>query len=210
MASNSSAIKIGKKGDKAKPKPTVSQSIPAHFYKNYIPPATPKINPQPQPACPDFEALPKISGGVGINLKSQGGSFSLKDSRHPMSMPVHGRGLAGPRGTPFTVAQPNFTASASTEKASDEVKESKEEQAQAESNSLVERTQQLKIGSFTCLDLMGGGGAKLKQLSEARADKDVASQTSQQTASTFASDAENEVAPEPEESDEDAAFDMEL
>lgn len=203
MASN--AISIGgKKADK-KPKPTVSQSIPAHFYRNYQPPKTPKINPQPQPA----DAIPnvdvgKTQGGVGIDLQKSG-SYSMNKNRHPMSMPARSGGLMGPRGTPFTVANPSYT----NDKASKEP-ELSEHKEEDDGNSLVERTQNLKIGSFTCLDMMSGGNAKLQQVSEARDNKDVASQTSQQTASTFASDDNNEVAPDPDEDEEDdGLFDME-
>lgn len=209
MATKSSAIKMGGGGSEKKAKPQVSQSIPAHFYRNYKPPATPKINPQPQPASalPDFAALPKISGGgMGINL-GKTGSFSMTKNTHPMSMPARSKGLMGPRGTPFTVKAPAASTDGASDKAQPELKEHKEEQA--ESNSLVERTQQLKIGSYTCLDLMGGG-APLKQVSEASADKDVASAQQAASGSVLGSDSKTEVAPEPEESEEDdMAFDME-
>jgi len=207
----SKAMKIGGGGGgKDKKKPTVSQSIPAHFYRNYVPPKTPKINPQPQPSnVPDFAALPKISGGVGINLQKSG-SYSMNKNRHPMSMPAPS-GMMGPRGTPFTVSNPSFTKGVTTanDKASKEpeLSEHKEEQLNDDGNSLVERTQKLKIGSFTCLDMMGGGVAKLREVREREDNKggDVASATS---ASTFASDVGNDVAPEPESDEDDAAFDM--
>jgi len=209
MASN--AIAIGGNKPKPKAKATVPQSLPANFYRDYKPPATPKINPQPQPAAalPNFEALPKVSGkGVGIDLKQP---HSMNKNKHPMSMPARSGGLMGPRGTPFSVS-PAYGHTNS--KASKEPQLSEHKEEQDDGNSLVERTQQLKIGSFTCLDMMSGGGAKgVQQLSEVRDNKDAASQasqTSQQTASTFASDGGNEVAPDPEDEDEeDGLFDME-
>jgi len=210
MASN--AIAIGGK-PKGKKKPTVSQSIPAHFYRNYVPPKTPKINAQPAPNnVPDFEALPKISGGVGINLQKSG-SYSMNKNRHPMSMPATSGLMMGPRGTPFTVSNKSFTKNNDKASKEPELSEHKEEQLNEQlnddGNSLVERTQNLKIGSFTCLDMMGGGASKLVSR-EVREDHkgDVASQTSQATASTFASDPENEVAPEPESDEDGAEFDM--
>eukprot|EP01083_Nonionella_stella_P071836 193213_1 len=184
----SNAIKV-KKENKKTSKPAISQSIPAHFYKNYIPPKTPQINPIQPPAIPDFEQLPKISPtGKGINIK-QGGSYSLTRNKHPMSMPVR-HGIMGPNTTPFTVNPPN--------------KDNKdnETESKVEPNSLEKKNKQLKVGSFTCFDIMT---SPLKQLPESGDQKDNASATSQQTASTFASDVfEDGIADEPDENEDSA------
>ena len=96
----SNAIKIkGKDAKKSAPK--VSQSIPAHFYKNYVPPKTPSIKPMAPPAIPDFDGLPKISpSSKGIN-SNKTGSYSLTRNKHPMSLPVR-HGIMGPK-TPFDI-----------------------------------------------------------------------------------------------------------
>ena len=96
----SNAIKIGGK-DKKKSAPKVAQSIPANFYKNYVPPKTPSIKPMAPPAIPDFDGLPKISpSSKGININKTG-SYSLTRNKHPMSLPVR-HGIMGPK-TPFDI-----------------------------------------------------------------------------------------------------------
>ena len=103
----SNAIPIKGKDNK-KSAQKVSQSIPAHFYKTYIPPKKPSIKPMEPPAIPDFDGLPKISPvSKGIQ---DAGSYSLRENKHPMSMPAR-HGLMGPR-TPFDIgmnAQNNDT-----------------------------------------------------------------------------------------------------
>eukprot|EP01083_Nonionella_stella_P184504 670124_1 len=203
----SNAIKM-KKENKKQNTTKISQSIPAHFYKNYHPPKTPKIIPvdSSTKAIPDFEQLPKISPtGKGINIKKTGG-HSLRDNQHPMSMPAR-HGLMGPStSSPFNVDK---KPSQSVIKEEDNA--IKEEQ-KAEPNSLEQRTKQLKVGSFTCFDVMN---SPLKQLSEAAGQKDDASATSAQTSSTFASgnfEDDVEVAPEDDEDDDEegGGFEMEL
>ena len=101
----SNAIKItSKKGDKKPKSAQISQSIPAHFYKNYVPPKTPSIKPMAPPNIPDFAGLPQISpSSKGINV-NKSGSYSLTRNKHPMSMPVR-QGLMGPK-TPFDIMGP--------------------------------------------------------------------------------------------------------
>jgi len=186
----SNAMKINKKGDKKSNKPTVSQSIPVHFYKNYIPPKTPKINPMQPPQIPDFDQLPKISPTVKTSIS---GSMTNK---YPMSMPARS-GLMGPSTTPFQVAKP----SSNTNK--------KEEEEKNEPNSLEEETKKLKIGSFTCLDVMRSN-SPLKRLEEAPLDN-TKDNVSVQTNSTFASGGdENDIASDGDEDDDDAVFDMDM
>lgn len=197
----SNAIQI-KKDKNKKAAPKISQSIPAHFYKNYIPPKTPKINPMQPPAIPDFEALPKISPtGKGINIK-QTGSYSLTRNKHPMSMPVR-HGLKGPK-SPFVV-QPPLSTKTSKENNKDNDEQKKEP------NSLEKSNKKLTVGSFTCFDIMTAG-SPLQKLSEAPDQKDNVSATSQQTNSTFASNNfDDDVAPEASEEDEEGGgFDLEL
>mmetsp|Transcript_40832 Transcript_40832/g.65602 ORF Transcript_40832/g.65602 Transcript_40832/m.65602 type:complete len:200 (-) Transcript_40832:1273-1872(-) len=198
----SNAIKIGKGEKDNKPKPKISQSIPAHFYKNYIPPKTPSIKPMAPPQIPDFEALPKISpSGKGINLQ-QGGSFSLQRNKHPMSMPAKGA-LFGPSGkTPFEVKGFNPVAHKD-----DEIKEEPEE-----SNSLEQQTKKLKVGSFTCFEVMN---SPLRQLPESVDNiKDNASAASASTFDDKANKPPSDEEPEEEEEDDEDAeaggFDMEL
>ena len=97
----SNAIKINNK-DKKADKPKVSQSIPVHFYAKYIPPDAPRIKPKAAPSnIPDLGQLPGVSQETkGIDI-GKTGSYSLKSSKHPMSMPVR-QGLMGPK-TPFDI-----------------------------------------------------------------------------------------------------------
>lgn len=95
----SKAMKIKSSGGSQKPKSTISQTLPASFYKNYVPPATPKINPQQAKMdLPAFDALPKTSPS-----KQPFAPSSLKDSKYPMSMPAHRGLMMGPHSTPFRV-----------------------------------------------------------------------------------------------------------
>ena len=97
----SNAIPIKGNDGKKKPASKVSQSIPAQFYRNYIPPKKPNLRPMEPPAIPDFDGLPKISpSSKGIDIKTTK-SYSLTRSKHPMSMPAR-HGLMGPR-TPFDI-----------------------------------------------------------------------------------------------------------
>mmetsp|Transcript_12390 Transcript_12390/g.18695 ORF Transcript_12390/g.18695 Transcript_12390/m.18695 type:complete len:203 (+) Transcript_12390:125-733(+) len=198
------AIKIAK-GDKDKKHPKVSQSIPANFYKNYIPPKTPSIRPQAPPSIPDFDALPKISPtGKGINLSKTGG-FSLSSSRHPMSLPTGNR-LMDSSKTPFDIKayKQNHPSIAEEDVGSE----------QKEASSLEQRKAGLKVGSFTCFDVMTWPveNGPVRQLPEIQDNKDAASATS---ASTFDDDKGNkppsdEEDEEPEDNDEDGVFDIEL
>jgi len=189
----SNAIKIGGNGKK-KSAPKVAQSIPANFYKNYVPPKTPSIKPMAPPAIPDFDGLPKISpSSKGININKTG-SYSLTRNKHPMSLPVR-HGIMGPK-TPFDIT---FKPQKKTEDNSE---------AKEEPNSLEQENKKLKVGSFTCFDIMT---SPLKQLAEdpAPVEKDNASATS---ASTFASQKIEDVAPDDDEEDSDAeggGFDLE-
>ena len=73
----------------------------------------------------------------------------------------------------------------------------------------MEETKKLKVGSFTCFQVMSGPVSAQKDVSPD--NKDAVSATSNQTASTFAS-AEDEVAPEPsdDEDEEENMFEMDL
>ena len=97
--SNARRIIKGKDDKNKKNKTTISQSIPVDFYKNYIPPKTPKINPMQPPAIPDFDKLPKISPSAKKT------TYSLTN-KYPMSMPVRS-GFMGPNTTPFVVSNPS-------------------------------------------------------------------------------------------------------
>jgi len=190
----SGAMKIQGSGGSKKKKPTISHTLPASFYKNYVPPATPKINPQTAKMdLPEFDALPKTSPNKQTFAPS-----SLKDSKlqYPMSMPAH-RGLQ---------MGPKSDFGFSTQVAGPEIIEEKE--SDNEPNSLVEETKKLKVGSFTCFQVMSGPIKSTEPLPD---NKDAASATSQQTSSTFASaDQEaQEVASDNEDEEEDLPFDME-
>jgi len=120
-----------------------------------------------------------------------------------MSMPAH-RGLTiGPASTPFNVLGPSSTGQ------EPDIIEEEDAEAKNEPNSLVEETKKLKVGSFTCFQVMSG--PPLKTMESSPDNKDAASATSQQTASTFASAEDNDVAPEPSDDEEadEGLFDME-
>lgn len=196
------------KGSTKKPKAKVAHTLPASFYQNYVPPATPKINPQTaKMKVPEIESLPKTSPN-----KQPFAPSSLKDSQYPMSMPAH-RGLAyGPNSTnsPFGFKTNVPFSSGGDKKADPQIIEEEDgKKDESISNSLVEATNKLKVGSFTCFDVMSGPPASSK--SDSLDNKDAASATSQQTASTFASAEENDVAPEPsDDDDEEDLFEMDM
>merc|ERR1719229_276934 len=112
-----------------------------------------------------------------------------------MSMPVR-HGIMGPNTTPFTVnKQPK----------NDTENKTNDNETKKEPNSLEQKNKQLKVGSFTCFDVMN---SPLKQLPESGDQKDNisnATTTSQQTASTFASGVfEDGIADEPDENEDSA------
>jgi len=193
----SNAKRINNANNKSKSnKPTISQSIPVHFYKNYIPPKTPKINPMQPPSIPDFDKLPKISPSA-----KKAPSYSLTN-KYPMSMPARS-GLMGPNTTPFTVSKGSTTNSSTTNN-----KTQKEEIEQKnEPNSLEEKTKKLTVGSFTCFDVMSAN-SPLRKLEEAPDQKD---NVSVQTNSTFASDKfADDIGVAPDDESEDEMFEMDM
>jgi len=119
-------------------------------------------------------------------------------------MPAHRGLMMGPHSTPFRV-QP---FSSGDKKQEPDIIE--EEESKNDVDSLVEETKKMNVGSLTIFQMMSGpSGPALKSSESSPDNKDVASTTSQQTASTFAE--ENDVAPEPsdEEDADEGLFDME-
>jgi len=139
------------------------------------------------PQIPDFDQLPKISPTVKTSM-----SLSMTN-KYPMSMPPRS-GLMGPSTTPFDATKP------STKK--------EEEEQKNEPNSLEEETKKLKIGSFTCLDVMRAN-SPLKRLEEAPLDN-TKDNVSVQTNSTFATQDGDEIASDGDEEEDDAVFDMDM
>eukprot|EP01084_Bolivina_argentea_P145716 255351_1 len=172
---SSNAVKINKSKPKSKTTKMIPQSLPAHFYKNYKPPATPTINPMKAPTnleqlISEFKPLPKQQNNAkGIDVKS-GSSYSMKRNQHPMSMPIR-HGIMGPN-RPF--------AHINTTNTNDDIlKEQKENKD--EPHSLEKSIKSLKVGSYTCLQMMG---TPLKAIDDIIEPEAAVSATSG-TASTF-------------------------
>merc|ERR1712157_148866 len=104
--------------------------------------------------------------------------------------------MGGPNTTPFNVnKQPSITTQQANEQKN-------------EPNSLEEETKKLKIGSFTCLDVMRAN-SPLKRLEEAPLDQK--DNVSVQTNSTFATqDGHDDIASDGDEDEDDAVFDMDM
>jgi len=188
MASTAMKIKGAKGAQKAKPK--VASTLPASFYKNYVPPATPKINPQKgrMDHIPALEALP-----LAKPTKKAFAPSSLRDSKYPMSMPAHRGGLLmGAKVSPF---QPDQSLSSSPQ-----IVEEKE------TDSLIKETKKLKVGSITLLEMMSG---PMKEVESSVDLKSTASATSQVASITSQDDDDDDVAPElSDNEEEDVMYDM--
>lgn len=178
----SQAIKIGKRNEK-QPLPTVSQSIPADFYRDYIPP-TPKLGPiRPQLLMVDDNMELPPTCDTNFDLKIP---HSLTN-KYAISMPTNCF-MKGP----LSNKQNRFSAFSTN---------NNQYESKQNENKFNDNSKKMISGSFTCFQLMAQ--VPFKGLNPIR-DEDTSTNISS-TDSTFANDAyiENEEDEEDEEHEED-------
>jgi len=181
----SQAMKIGgRRNDK--PQQTISQSIPTNFYRNYIPP-TPKIQPMKQEIIMEdqIELPPTSNDHIGINITATGGSFSLKNNKHPMSLPSKQFMFRLPPSQQYVSALPSINNNKkqinnNNKNNNDDDNEDDFKQNYKKNDMNIKPNSKVISGSYTCFQLMTGPQKALNPVSDEDTDTFKSS-----TASTF-------------------------
>jgi len=150
-------MKIQKSSGQQKSQPKVSQSIPAEWYKNYVPP-TPTIKPKLGEVhkVPVLQLDSSVNIPVANNTKETINQFtseptmmvsrSLMNGRYAESLPIH-------KIKKNANATANVTAFEKKELKNSSGQKEIDTERKKPSESLKEK---VTVGSFTCLQLIGG------------------------------------------------------